>query len=41
MTVVKTIDCGEFLTKMAAVYKKDGYISKIGRTFVTFWGKRN
>lgn len=41
LTVVKTIDCGEFLTKMAAVYKKDGYISKIGRTFVTFWGKRN
>lgn len=39
-TVIRTIDCPDFLTRMAAVYKKDGYISKAGKAFVEFWGNR-
>ena len=38
--VTRDIACKELVTRTAAVYKKDGYISEIGKTFVDFWAKK-
>ena len=35
--VSRDIACKELVTRTAAVYKKSGYISEIGKTFVEFW----
>ena len=39
--IVREIDCPDFITRMTAICKKDGYISSIGKTFVEFWGQKN
>jgi len=39
--IIREIDCPDFITRMTAIYKKDGYISSIGKAFVEFWGQHN
>ena len=37
---IRMIVCKELVTKTAAVYKKGGFISEIGKTFVNFWAEK-